>query len=339
MKRYTSHRCCTAPMLGITDRHFRRIVRFLSSETLTYTELVHSNAITVGQYSLKLADNAQAAPTALQLIGNIPQDLGAAAAIASQYGFTEINFNAGCPSPRGVSGNFGLCLMDDPTLTAACIKACCQASPLPVSLKCRLGSRFDYSWNELLHFIDLNAQAGCRCFIVHARKADMNLDTRKNRSIPPLEYEKVYRLKELYPELEWVINGDIKNNQQALEHLKYVDGVMMGRSLYHNIYLLSEADSLFFNIHHPILSRQQLIENKIIPYAEQVLSQGMAVSHVVRHILGLYQYQPRANVWRRFLAENAYKPGTGVDVIRQALKIVNEQPSETEHSLLMQPNI
>ncbi|MGM9991300.1 MAG: tRNA dihydrouridine(20/20a) synthase DusA [Candidatus Bruticola sp.] len=327
MKKYTSHRCCTAPMLGITDRHFRQIVRFLSSETLTYTELVHSNAITMGQYNLKLDENAQAGPTALQLIGCIPQDLGAAAAIASQYGFAEINFNAGCPSPRGVSGNFGLCLMDDPTLTAACIKACCQASSLPVSLKCRLGSRFDYSWDELLRFIDLNAAAGCRCFIVHARKADLNLDTRKNRYVPPLEYQKVYHLKELYPELEWVINGDIKNTQQALEHLQYVDGVMMGRSLYHNIYLLAEVDSLFFNIHHPILSRRQFIEEKIIPYAEKVLKQGIAVSHVVRHILGLYQYQPKANAWRRFLAENAYKPGTKADVIRQALTIFDKEES------------
>lgn len=324
MKKNSIHRYCTAPMLGITDRHFRQIARFLSSQVLTYTELVHSNAITVGQYCLKLEDNAKAGPVALQLIGCIPEALGAAAAKASQYGFAEINFNVGCPSPRGMSGNFGLCLMDDAPLVAKCIKACCQASPLPVTLKCRLGSRFDYSWDELLRFIDLNASAGCTCFIVHARKADMNLDTRKNRSIPELEYEKVYRLKELYPELEWVINGDIKNNEQALQHLQYVDGVMLGRSLYHNIYLLSEVDKLFFDIEHPILSRKQFVEEKVIPYAEEGLAQGIALSHFVRHILGLYQYQSKANAWRRFLAENAYKPGSGIEVIRQALKIVEE---------------
>ena len=323
MTQILQHRYCTAPMLGATDRHFRQFVRFLSKKTFVYTELVHYRAITQGHYADYLSPNALTPPVALQLGGCDPQGLAAASTIAAAHGFQEVNINAGCPSPKGQDGNFGLCLMEQAPLLAQCVKASVQASPLPVTIKCRLGSRMDYTWEELLRFIDLNANAGCRCFIVHARRANMQTwDTHKNRCLPPLHYDQVYRLKEIYPELEWVINGDIKNNEEALEHLEHVDGVMLGRSLYHNLYILANVDKLFFNMttEQPP-SRAQFVKQHVIPYVSRELAKGVRLSHMVRHILGLFQNERRANTWRHFLSRHAYKPQAGPEVLLEALKL------------------
>ncbi|MBQ7503242.1 tRNA dihydrouridine(20/20a) synthase DusA [bacterium] len=322
MPKYILHRFCAAPMLGATDRHFRSFVRFLSQKTFVYSELVHCHAITKGNYRIELAENAAAHPAALQLAGCDPQSLGEASYAAYQNGFDEINLNIGCPSPKGVVSNFGLCLMDDPELTAECVRACVQGSPLPVTVKCRLGSNPEYSKDKLLKFLELNMAAGCRCFIVHARKADMqSFDTAQNRTKPPLDYEAVYRLKQRYPETEWILNGDIKTAKQAQEHLQYVDGVMLGRALYHNIFLLASVDSRFFDLPDLIHSRREFLIQKAIPYIQARLDKGKPLSHFVRHLLSLYQYQPHANAWRRFLAENAYKPGASLDVLYKALEI------------------
>jgi len=319
---FTLHRFCTAPMLGATDRHFRNFVRFLSRKAFVYSELVHCHAITKGNYRIELTENAAAHPAALQLAGCDPDSLREASYAAFQNGFNEINLNIGCPSPKGVISNFGLCLMDDPELTAKCVRACVQGSPLPVSVKCRLGSNPGYTQEQLLRFLELNMEAGCRCFIVHARKADMqSWDPAKNRTKPPLDYEAVYALKQRWPEIEWIVNGDIKTAEQALEHLRYVDGVMLGRALYHNIFMLASVDSLFFGLPDRIVSRREFLLDKVIPYIQPRLEQGQPLSHFVRHLLSLYQHRNRANAWRRFLAENAYKPGASADILYRALDI------------------
>lgn len=326
MAAFYLHRFCSAPMLGSTDRHFRNFVRFLSTKTFVYSELVHCHAITCGDYQLELPDNAQAHPVAFQLAGCEPGDLAKAAFCAYTNGFDEININVGCPSPKGVDGNFGLCLMEEPRLVAACVRACVEASPLPVTVKCRLGSRPDYTQAELLNFLELSMEAGCKCFIVHARKADLALyNTHQNRTKPPLDYTAVYALKERYPEIEWIINGDIKSIEEIKEHLLHVDGVMMGRALYHNFYLLAEINQQIFEEEFPVPTRRQLLEEKIFPYIAARMEEGLPLSHFVRHILSLYQFRPRANAWRRFLAERAYKPGATLEVLYESLKIVDEE--------------
>ncbi|MBQ7529677.1 tRNA dihydrouridine(20/20a) synthase DusA [bacterium] len=326
MAAFSLHRFCTAPMLGSTDRHFRNFVRFLSAKTFVYSELVHCHAITRGDYHLELPENAQAHPVALQLAGCEPEDLAQATYSAYINGFDEVNINVGCPSPKGVDGNFGLCLMDEPHLVAECVKACIESSPLPVTVKCRLGSRPDYTQSELLNFLELNMEAGCKCFIVHARKADLALyNTHQNRTLPPLDYEAVYNLKERYSDIEWIINGDIKSVEEVKVHLEHVDGVMMGRGLYHNFYLLAEINRQIFGEELRPLTRRQLLEEKIFPYIAARMEEGLPLSHFVRHILSLYQFQPRANAWRRFLAERAYKPEATLDVLYESLKIVEKE--------------
>ena len=308
-------------MLGATDRHFRQLARFLSQKALLYTELVHAQALVRGTYALTLPAQAQGAPVALQLAGGETQDLAQAAAIATPYGFSEINLNIGCPSSKGVAGQFGLCLMEDPPLVARCFRACRQATNLPVTIKCRLGSNPAYPWEKLLNFVELLAQEGCQTFIVHARKADLKrYDTHQNRSLVPLDYPAVYRLKELYPQLEWVINGNITNNEEAAAHLRYVDGVMLGRSLYHNLFLLEEVDRLFFALPTPKRTREEYLKERALPYIEREIAQGAPLSHFVRHLLGLYQYQRQATFWRRYLSQNAYKPGATLEVVYKALE-------------------
>lgn len=313
-------------MLGATDRHFRNIVRFMSKRAFVYSELVHCSAVLHGRSSMHLEENAQAHPAALQLAGCVPDDFREAARMGWGSGFDEININFGCPSPKGVENNFGLCLMDDAHLAAACVKACTEGSPLPVTVKCRLGCRPDYTEDELLKFLDSCIKAGCRCFIVHARLADMqNYDTHKNRTLPELRFDRAYALKERWPELEWIVNGDIKTNEQAAEHLQHADGVMIGRAAYANIYMLSKVDETFFGDPPFALSRAELIKQKIIPYFEQEMAGGSQLSHFVRHVLGIYRGEPKANTWRRFLADNAYKPGAQVSLLRDALKLVEEK--------------
>lgn len=291
---------------------------------MLYSELVHAKALTCGHYGARLAVNAAEYPCALQLGGDEPIAMGEAASLAEEGGFAEINLNVGCPSPRAVDSSFGLCMMENAQLTAECVAACCSHVRIPVTVKCRLGSRLDYSFEEFLRFIDLLSEAGCHCFIVHARRADLqSFDTRQNRSQIPLEYEQVYRLKSLRPQLEIIVNGGINGFAEADNHLLHVDGVMLGRSLYKNIYLLAEADAHFYGDSQAVPTRRQVVE-AMIPYIEAGLAERGSLCHYVRHLLGLYQGLPKARLWRRFLAEHAYKEGCGTEVLRQALDLMDE---------------
>ena len=312
-----------APMLDWTDRHERYFLRLISRNVLLYTEMVTTGAILFGNHHRHLHFDSAEHPLALQLGGSDPVDLATCAKIAEDYGYDEVNLNVGCPSDRVQSGSFGACLMATPEVVADGVAAMKSVVSIPVTVKHRIGIDDQDSWDELCNFIEVVAQGGCEVFIVHARKAWLKgLSPKENRDIPPLHYDVVHRLKQSYPQYQFVINGGFKILEDCLEQLDYVDGVMMGREAYHNPYVLKDVDRLFFNDDHPIPSRHDIIEN-LIPYVESQLQQDQRLNSITRHILGLFNGVPGAKAWRRYLSENAHKPDAGVKVLKEALARIN----------------
>ncbi|MFW2374456.1 MAG: tRNA dihydrouridine(20/20a) synthase DusA [Gammaproteobacteria bacterium] len=308
-----------APMLDWTDRHERFFLRQISRHALLYTEMVTTGAIIHGDRDLHLAFNQMEHPLALQLGGSDPLQLAQCSRIAQDYGYDEINLNVGCPSDRVQSGRFGACLMAEPGVVAECVAAMKAATRLPVTVKHRIGVDDRDSWDELCEFVETVAEAGCEVFIVHARKAWLKgLSPKQNREIPPLDYDAVYRLKIRYPQLEFILNGGISDLDQAEQHLKQVDGVMLGREVYHNPYMLAEVDRRFFQDDHPLPSRLDIVQ-KLLPYIEQQLALGHRLHSMTRHITGLYHAMPGARAWRRHLSEQGVSKDAGVDVLLQAL--------------------
>jgi tRNA-dihydrouridine synthase A len=317
-----SHKFSVAPMMDWTDRHDRYFLRLISRRVRLYTEMITTGAILYGNQDKLLAYDPAEHPVAIQLGGSNPVELATAARIAAAWGYDEINLNVGCPSDRVQSGRFGACLMAEPLLVADCVAAMTAAVTIPVTVKTRIGIDDRDSYEELVRFIDANAAAGCRTFIIHARKAWLHgLSPKENREVPPLHYERVYQLKADFPELTIVINGGITDLQQVDDHLKKVDGVMMGRVAYQNPYLLAEVDRRFFDDNRVSLSRHQVIE-ALLPYMEQQLMQDIYLSTITRHILGLFQGLPGARAWRRYISEHAHRCGAGVEVLEAALKKV-----------------
>ncbi len=317
-----NRRFCVAPMLDWTDRHERYFLRLISQHAFLFTEMVTTGAITRGDRDRFLKFNEAEHPLSLQLGGSDPEDLATCARIAQEYGYDEVNLNVGCPSDRVQSGAFGACLMAEPKTVADCVDAMQAAVDIPVSVKHRIGIDDRDSWDELCEFVEVVAAAGCKVFIVHARKAWLKgLNPKENREIPPLQYDTVYKLKQTYPHLEFVINGGFKTLEESLQALKYVDGVMLGREVYHNPYILAEVDQFFYGDYHPVLTRKQVLE-KLLPYVEQELVLGTRLHTITRHILGLFQGQPGAKAWRRHLSENATKKGAGMEVLLDAAKKV-----------------
>lgn len=322
-------RFCVAPMMDWTDRHDRYFLRLISRRVRLYTEMLTTGAILHGDRDKLLGYDLSEHPVAIQLGGSDPKELATAAMIAAAWGYDEINLNVGCPSNRVQSGRFGACLMAEPLLVAECVAAMKAAVKIPVTVKTRIGIDDRDAYEHLQRFIDANAGAGCDVFIIHARKAWLQgLSPRENREIPPLHYDVVYRLKADFPELTIVINGGITDLQQVEGHLAQVDGVMLGRAAYHNPYLLAEVDRRFFGATRPPLSRHQVIE-ALLPYVAQQLAQGVHLSAITRHVLGLFQGLPGARAWRRHLSEHAHRRGAGVAVLEAALGKVPEL-SETE---------
>ena len=308
-------------MMDWTDRHCRFFHRLLSARARLYTEMITAEAILHGKRDVLLGFNREEHPVALQLGGSDPVKLGEAAAIGEGYGYDEINLNVGCPSDRVQEGRFGACLMAEPALVARCVAAMRARVALPVTVKCRIGIDDQDSEADLERFIVAVAEAGCRTFIVHARKAWLQgLSPKENREIPPLDYDRVYRLKAAHPELEIVINGGIASLDEAQTHLVRVDGVALGRAAYHNPYLLAEADRRLFGDAPPTRSRRQVIE-ALIPYAETHVGGGGRLNNIARHILGLYHGRPRARAFRRHIAEQAPREGAGGAVLMQAMRI------------------
>lgn len=317
-----AHRLSLAPMLDWTDRDFRYLCRLISRHTLLYTEMVTTGALLHGDHQRFLAHDSVEYPMALQLGGSDPVELAKCAQLGAQAGYQEINLNVGCPSDRVQNGRFGACLMAEPQLVAECVTAMKQAVNIPVTVKTRLGIDESDSYEFLRAFVDAVYRAGVDALILHARKAWLKgLSPKENRDIPPLEYAKVYQIKQEYADLHLDINGGIQTLDDAEKHLQQVDGVMMGRALYHQPYLLAEADKQIFNDDRSVPSQHEIVE-LMLPYIEMRMKEGRPLKSITRHMLGLFQGLPGARRWRRHLSENAHLPGAGIEVVRDALKLI-----------------
>ncbi|UQY43824.1 tRNA dihydrouridine(20/20a) synthase DusA [Mixta hanseatica] len=322
---FSSQRFSIAPMLDWTDRHCRYFHRQLTRNTLLYTEMVTTGAIIHGKGDY-LAYNEAEHPVALQLGGSDPVALAQCAQLAQARGYDEINLNVGCPSDRVQNGRFGACLMGEAALVADCIKAMRDVVSIPVTVKTRIGIDDQDSYEFLCDFIGTVAQqGGCDTFIIHARKAWLSgLSPKENREIPPLDYPRVYQLKRDFPQLTMAINGGVKTLEEAQEHLRHLDGVMMGREAYQNPGLLAQVDRVLFGSAAPDADPVAVVR-AMYPYIEQELAQGTYLGHVTRHMLGLFQGIPGARQWRRYLSENAHKPGAGIEVVEKALSLVADK--------------
>jgi tRNA-dihydrouridine synthase A len=309
-------------MMDWTDRHCRFFHRLITRHARLYTEMITAEAILRGKRETLLAFSPQEHPVALQLGGAAPDRLAEAASIGEGYGYDEINLNVGCPSDRVQGGHFGACLMADPALVARCVEAMRARVSITVTVKCRIGIDAQDSEADLERFVAMVADAGCTTFIVHARKAWLQgLSPKENREIPPLDYGRVYRLKQAHPELEIVINGGIETLDDAEQHLQYVDGVMLGRAAYQTPYILADVDRRLFGDPAPAPSRQDVLE-RLLDHVQRHLQNGGRLNNIVRHTLGLYHGQPRARAYRRYLSENAVGERATVAVLRDAMAIV-----------------
>lgn len=325
---YQPHRFSVAPMMDWTDRHCRTFHRQLTKRALLYTEMVTAPAVLRGDRERLLGLAGQHEhPVALQLGGSDPEALADAAAVGAEYGYDEINLNVGCPSDRVQEGRFGACLMAEPELVAKCVYAMQRNVKVPVTVKCRIGIDDQDSEADFQRFIDTVANAGITTFVVHARKAWLKgLSPKENREIPPLDYPRVYRLKASHPELTIVINGGVDNLDAAEEHLRHVDGVMMGRAAYQTPYILSDVDRRIFAITDaPAISRRDAVE-AMLPYIEEHIASGGRLNNIVRHMLGLYHAEPRGRLFRRHLSENAPRDAAPLTVLKEALEYVESGP-------------
>ena len=312
-----SHKLSCAPMLDWTDRHCRYFYRVMSKHTVLYTEMVTTGAILFGKGDY-LSFNDEEHPVVLQLGGSDPVALTECAKLAEQKGYDEININVGCPSDRVQNGRFGACLMAEPNVVAECVDKMRAAVNIPVTVKSRIGIDDQDSYEFLHTFIEQVSQAGCQHFIVHARKAWLSgLSPKQNREVPPLDYERVYQIKKDFSQLEISINGGIKTFEETKAHLNHIDGVMIGREVYQNPYMLTEADQQLWASDHAILSRAEVIEQMSV-YIDRYVASGGRVWHVVRHMLGLCNGLPGARQFRRYLSENAGREGANSQVLHEA---------------------
>ncbi len=315
-----NHLFCVAPMMDATDRHCRYFMRQLSRHALLYTEMVTTGAILFGDRDALLGFDPTEQPLALQIGGSDPAAMADVAAIAEDYGYLEVNINVGCPSDRVKNGHFGACLMADPGLVARCVSEMRARVSLPVTVKTRIGIDDQDRYEDLLNFVDTVHDGGCETFIVHARKAWLSgLSPKENREIPPLHYDRVHRLKLERPNLRIVINGGLTTIEQCRQQLEHVDGVMLGREVYRNPYLLTEVDRAIFSDPHETPSRAQCVRT-MATYVAERMHRGTRLHAITRHMLGLYQHQPGARAWRRYLSENVHLAGANEHVLEAALR-------------------
>jgi tRNA-dihydrouridine synthase A len=297
-------RVSVAPMMDWTDRHCRYFHRQITRHTWLYTEMVTTGSVIYGDAARQLDFNREEQPVALQLGGSEPGDLAKCAKLGQQWGYDEINLNCGCPSERVVRGAFGACLMAEPKLVADCVKAMHDAVDIDISVKHRIGINDVDSYGFARDFVGTVADAGCKLFIVHARNAILKgLSPKENREIPPLKYDFVYQLKRDFPQLEIIINGGIRTLEEIDEHLKYLDGVMIGREAYHNPWLLSVFDERYYGEGAQAKSRLQVVES-MLPYIEaQVATGGPRMNSIVRHMLGLMSGLRGARLFRQQMSD------------------------------------
>ena len=312
-------------MMEWTDRHCRSFLRLISARAFLYTEMVTAEAVLYGDRERVLGFDPAEHPVGLQLGGCDPDKIAKASRIGADWGYDEVNLNIGCPSDRVQSGRFGACLMAEPALVADCVRVMGEASSLPVTVKCRIGIDDQDTESGLDQFIDVVADAGCTTFIVHARKAWLQgLSPKENRDVPPLDHERVHRLKARRPDLKIVINGGIASLAESAPHLSHVDGVMLGRAAYADPYLLAEVDRTLYGSDKPAPTRDQVLD-RFMTYVERELARGVRLNSMTRHILGLFHGQPRARAFRRHIAENAHLDGAGIEVLDQARAIVLDE--------------
>ena len=292
-----------APMMDCTDKHERFFLRLISKNVFLYTEMIVSEAIDRGDKNKLLSFNLKEKPVALQLGGSTPKLLSSASKIGEEFGYDEINLNLGCPSKKVQNNKFGACLIKEPKLVADCLNEMQSKTKLPVTVKTRIGYDDVEDYENLFNFINLLKSTGVKTFIIHARKAILGKFTPKqNLNIPPLKYEMVYKLKEDFKDLEIIINGGVASIDQVKNHLNKVDGVMVGRSIYHSPYMLADIEKEIFN-NHNVLSRQEVIK-ELVPYVKQEIKKGTRMNQIMRHTLGLFHGKNGSSFWKRYLSEN-----------------------------------
>lgn len=311
-----------APMMDRTDRHYRYFMRQITRRTLLYTEMVTTAAILHGDQEQLLGFSPEEKPLVLQLGGDNPNHLATCAKIAEDRGYDQVNLNVGCPSDRVQNGNFGACLMAQPELVAEAVEAMQKVVNIPVTIKHRIGIDDQDKYEDMAHFVRIVANAGCQHFTVHARKAWLQgLSPKENRTIPPLRYEEVHRLKQEFPYLFIEINGGFKTLAEVKDQLQFVDAVMIGRAAYDHPYLFATADQEIYGEKTPPFTRQEVLE-AMYPYIEYWLQKGVKLNSMTRHFLELFAGQPGSKAWKRYISENAHLTNAGIEVLQQALKQV-----------------
>lgn len=340
-RRTARYPLAVAPMMDLTDRHFRYLVRLITTHTLLYSEMITAKAVLHGNLERLLAFDPAEGPVALQLGGDDPEELAAATRLGASFGYSEVNLNVGCPSSRVSSGNFGACLMADPGLVSECLAAMRAATSLAVTVKHRIGIDHRDSYQDLRSFVTAVASAGspvagstrfggspADVFTVHARKAWLQgLSPKQNRTVPPLRYADVYRLKRELPELTIELNGGVDDLAAATEHLRHVDGVMFGRAAYQEPFMLAGADAVIAAVTggepRPARARSRReVVHDMLPYLELRLNEGVPLHAMTRHLLNLFRAQPGGKRWRRALTEGAHRPGSGPELLQAALSVL-----------------
>lgn len=309
-------------MMDWTDRHCRAFHRHLSAHALVYTEMVTTGAVIHGDRDKLLGLSDCEHPVACQLGGSDPADMATSARIAEEFGYDEVNINVGCPSDRVQSGSFGACLMQEPRLVGACVEAMKAAVSIPVTVKCRIGVDDQDPEPALDRMADEIVSAGVDALWVHARKAWLQgLSPKQNRDVPPLDYDRVLRLKQRHPDLFVGVNGGVLTLEAAERFFPTLDGVMLGRAAYHTPEILGRVDRRFYDDTAPDVTPWQAVET-YLPYLEEQLSKGVRLPQMTRHMLGLFHGRPGARSWRRILTVEAIKPGADVNVVATALAAV-----------------
>jgi len=319
-----ARRFSVAPMMDWTDRHCRYLHRQLTTHALLFTEMINAGAIVHGDAERHLRFDASEHPVALQIGGSDLDEMARACAIATTFGYDEINLNVGCPSDRVQSGRFGACLMAEPTLVANLVRAMRQGTDLPVTVKCRLGIDDQDTEATLDRFIDTVVEAGVDALYVHARKAWLQgLSPKENRTIPPLDHARVHRLKARLGDVPVIVNGGIDSLDGSLVHLDHVDGVMLGRAAYHDPMLLADVDARIFGNAVETISLEQVMAAMTL-YAEAQLAQGVRINHISRHMLGLANGRPGARQFRQILSTEACRRDAGTEIFARAMDVLEE---------------
>ncbi|MFQ3210953.1 MAG: tRNA-dihydrouridine synthase A [Oceanospirillaceae bacterium] len=327
LKPRLDHRFSVAPMIDVTDRHYRYLARLLSQHALLYTEMITTGAILNGDQDYLLSYTDQEHPLALQLGGSNVGQLAQCARIGESYGYDEINLNVGCPSDKVQNNMIGACLMGHPKLVTECMQAMIEAVTIPVTIKHRIGIDDIDNYDVLAEFVEQVSSSGCDTFIVHARNAILKgLSPKQNREIPPLQYDKVYRLKADFPDLEIIINGGINNLADCHQHLTQVDGVMLGRAANHNSALLTQVDQQFFGCNLPMPERHQAALT-YFAYMQQQHEKGTSLHHMSGHIMGLFQGIPGARALRRHISDNIHGSNANIQVMYDALTLIQTVPT------------